>query len=225
MSNWSERRRKTHHRRHLDEKRQKQMAQAVVSCVMVMGSLLALGMGLSLSAGAEESIPVVRNTNGAGDVASLSYADFAGSTVLAAHNDSQCQALYSWPVRKPLVIKRFDRPPTPWAPGHRGVDLEAGKGHEILAPRDGIVSFVGMVAGKHVLSIRHDNGVTSTFEPAQTDLVIGTEVIRDQVVGRVEGESDHCAEQCLHWGLKRGANDYLDPESQTANRRIALKPF
>lgn len=138
---------------------------------------------------------------------------------------SRCTAMYSWPVEEPRIEQRFDGPASPWLPGHRGVDLMAEQGTGIVAPKAGTVSFAGKVAGKHVVSIRHDNGVTSTFEPATTTLNVGSRVTRNQPVATVEGDSDHCEDHCLHWGLRRSATDYLDPQRYTGNRKIALKPM
>ena len=47
---------------------------------------------------------------------------------------------------------------------------------------------------------------------------------RRQPVGIVEGSSDHCEDRCLHWGLKRGTADYLDPQQYAGSRKIVLKP-
>lgn len=153
----------------------------------------------------------------------------AGTGVLSGEIDedipSRCAAMYSWPVEEPRIEQRFDGPASPWLPGHRGVDLMAEQGTGIVAPKAGTVSFAGKVAGKHVVSIRHDNGVTSTFEPATTTLNVGSRVARNQSVATVEGDSDHCEDHCLHWGLRRSATDYLDPQRYTGNRKIALKPL
>ncbi|WP_163197254.1 M23 family metallopeptidase [Bifidobacterium platyrrhinorum] len=107
--------------------------------------------------------------------------------------------------------------------GHRGMDLAAGERDALLAPGDGVVSFAGEVAGKQVVSIRH-KGLTITFEPAITDLAVGAQVSRGRRFGEVGGRSDHCDGACLHWGVRRGKDDYLDPEAMASRRRIALKP-
>ena len=112
-----------------------------------------------------------------------------------------------------------------WRNGnHRGVDLVAEQGTVILSPQAGTVSFAGKVAGKDVVSVRHRGGVTSTFEPAVTELSVGDTISRRQPVGIVEGSSDHCEDRCLHWGLKRGTADYLDPQQYAGSRKIVLKP-
>ena len=46
---------------------------------------------------------------------------------------------YRLPVPDAAVRATFDAPATPWAPGHRGVDLEATVGAQVLAPGAGVV--------------------------------------------------------------------------------------
>ncbi|SEQ53781.1 Murein DD-endopeptidase MepM and murein hydrolase activator NlpD, contain LysM domain [Microlunatus flavus] len=114
-----------------------------------------------------------------------------------------------WPLDgTPTVLEGFDPPDEAWGPGHRGVDLEARPGQQVLAPADGTVVFVGRVGGKPVVVVDH-GGVRSTLEPVGASVRVGQRVRRGDVVGRV-GREEHCEDRCLHWGLKRGAT-YLDP--------------
>ena len=133
-----------------------------------------------------------------------------------------CMTGFLWPVSEPEIVRPFEAPESPWAPGHRGVDLATRTGSVLLAPADGTVSFAGQVAGKSVVSIQHD-GLVSSFEPAQTDLPKGTAVRRGETFGFVRGRSDHCGTTCVHWGVRRGVNDYLDPAGLVAGGRIVLK--
>lgn len=148
--------------------------------------------------------------------------------VEAEQSAAGCRASMSWPLDEgssgPTILKSFKAPPQPWLSGHRGVDLQvsADRLTTIRAPMDGVVSFAGTVAGKNVVSVRHGTR-TSTFEPAQTDLAVGTSVSRGSAVARVEGHSDHCDATCLHWGVKTTDGSYLDPESLAATHRIVLK--
>lgn len=141
---------------------------------------------------------------------------------IRADADGKCRRTLSWPLRRVERLKAFDAPDRPWLPGHRGIDLAAAEHDELLAPADGVVSFAGTVAGKQVVSVRHD-GLTLTFEPAVTDLPVGARTIRDEPFGEVGARSDHCDGACLHWGVRLG-EDYLDPETLAGPRRIALKP-
>ncbi len=135
---------------------------------------------------------------------------------------SPCQAKFVWPVTTVSVLRGFEPPAKPWLSGHRGVDLATRRGDELKAPAQGIISFAGTVAGKSVVSIRHGE-MTSTFEPASTALSVGDAVRQGEPFAQVQGASDHCADSCVHWGIKR-QDGYLDPVAQTLHRRIALKP-
>ncbi|MBW3077631.1 MULTISPECIES: M23 family metallopeptidase [Bifidobacterium] len=144
----------------------------------------------------------------------------------AAANQSAggtCRAALAWPVADPRTIGTFDAPAQPWLPGHRGVDLAAEPGTELLAPRDGTISYAGTVAGKSVVSIA-SRGMKLTFEPAETNLAVGAQVHVGTPFARVALGSDHCDGACVHWGVRRSSGEYLDPAAQTASRRIVLKP-
>ena len=215
-------RRAARRRQEREQREQRQRLQALmVASVMLFGLLVALVCGLAITR--ESTLTTQRLVHVSGQSA-ISFADFTDMTALAERTGSSCEARYDWPVGKPHVEQNFDRPLNQWSAGHRGVDLAAEPGTVLLAPQDGVVSFVGEVAGKNVLSVRHRDGITSTFEPATTDLRAGDAVSRGQPIGTVGGVSDHCDEQCVHWGLKRGAHDYLDPQSYAGNRIIVLKP-
>lgn len=135
-----------------------------------------------------------------------------------------CRVGMAWPVDAPVAVAPFDAPDSPWLAGHRGIDLEAQEGDRLIAPARGVIAFAGQVAGKQVVSIRTDDGLILTFEPASTDLPVGTAVTRGEPFGQVAVASDHCHDGCLHWGVRRGRRDYLDPQPLTGRRRIGLKP-
>lgn len=121
------------------------------------------------------------------------------------------------PVDPLRVTRPFDAPAQKWLPGHRGVDLRAPAGTPVRAPAAGRVAFVGMVAGRPVLSIDHDDPVRpggtlrTTYEPLRSTLIVGTGVRPGEVIGEVRDDS-HCDGGCLHWGARRG-KDYVDPLS------------
>lgn len=124
----------------------------------------------------------------------------------------------------PTILDDFDDPGKPWLAGHRGVDLAAAPGTPVLAPADATVRFSGMVAGKNVVSLSLGGDLVTTFEPATGVEPVGAAVRRGQVIAHVDGGSDHCADQCLHWGLRRGKKTYLDPTAYVSRSRIVLKP-
>ena len=116
---------------------------------------------------------------------------------------------WSWPVAPPHAITRpYLAPPTPYAAGHRGIDIRAAAGSPVLAPDDGVVHFAGLVADRPVLSIAHGGGVLSSFEPLQSSLIAGDPVRRGEVIGTLL--AGHCAAPCLHLGARIGG-EYANP--------------
>lgn len=123
----------------------------------------------------------------------------------------------SWPLAgRPAVLRGWQPPAGPYGPGHRGVDLAARPGARVLAAAGGRVSFAGRVAGRGVLAIEvADSGsppLRTTYEPVRALVEKAATVRAGQPVGVLEKGPFHCAEGCLHWGLRRG-EAYLDPLS------------
>ncbi|MBW3089104.1 M23 family metallopeptidase [Bifidobacterium sp. 82T24] len=157
------------------------------------------------------------------------------SEYASAHDDiasrySSCRMAYIWPIdvddgNGPVVTRSFDNPSQPWMPGHRGVDLSTVKNQRLIAPEDGRIAFAGTVATKHVVTIEHDAGIITTYEPAVSDLPPGSAVVQGQRFATVRGGSDHCGESCVHWGMKTGRTTYMDPEHAVNPQRIVLKPL
>lgn len=116
---------------------------------------------------------------------------------------------WSWPVSGPHALARpYVAPAGPYGAGHRGIDIRAANGAEVLAPADGVVHFAGFVVDRPVLSIEHADGVLSSYEPVQTTLAAGDRVTRGQVVGTLL--PGHCASPCLHLGVRVGG-EYVNP--------------
>lgn len=118
---------------------------------------------------------------------------------------------WEWPLAPtPRVLRAFDPPDKPWLSGHRGVDLEAV--HDavpVTTPESGTVSFVGVVVDRPVITIDHENGLRSSFEPVESSLATGDAVAKGDVIGTLL--PGHCgALPCVHWGVRRG-EDYLNP--------------
>ncbi|WP_405822684.1 M23 family metallopeptidase [Streptomyces sp. NBC_01390] len=121
----------------------------------------------------------------------------------------------AWPVGiRPLVLRAWEPPPSPYARGHRGVDLAAAPGAPVRAVAAGRVHFAGRVAGRGVVSVQLSGTgappLRTTYEPVTAAVEQGAEVTAGEVVGTVEVDSGHCATTCVHWGLLRG-DQYLDP--------------
>ncbi|ROS28097.1 M23 family metallopeptidase [Cellulomonas sp. PhB150] len=112
------------------------------------------------------------------------------------------------------VLRRFERPPAPWAAGHRGVDLAAVVGGDVLAPGDGVVTFAGRVAGRPLVTVALAGGLRSSVEPVVPDVAAGDRVTAGDLVGSVAATGGHCDRPCVHWGVRAGRADppvYLDP--------------
>ncbi|MFI5833185.1 murein hydrolase activator EnvC family protein [Micromonospora sp. NPDC051300] len=134
-------------------------------------------------------------------------------------------ARFRWPLPgRPRPARRFDPPPEPWLPGHRGVDLAAGPGAEVRAAGAGTVLFAGPVAGRTVITVGHHDGLRTTYEPVRPRLAAGDRVDAGTPIGDLlPGHPGCAAPACLHWGLRRG-DDYLDPLALLGLGRVRLLP-
>jgi murein DD-endopeptidase MepM/ murein hydrolase activator NlpD len=132
---------------------------------------------------------------------------------------------YRWPLDgAPTVVRRFDPPPAPWAPGHRGVDLAGSPGSVVRAAGDGVVTFAGRIAGRGVVTVTHRGGLRTTYEPVETPIAVGTAVAAGDRIGVLAAGHPGCSvAACLHWGLREGKR-YLDPLSLLGLGRLRLLP-
>lgn len=116
---------------------------------------------------------------------------------------------WQWPVDSPHpIIRPFVAPETPYSPGHRGVDIALTTSSDVLAPADGVVHFAGTVVDRPVLSILHPGGLVSSYEPVTSELARGDAVAAGDLVGEVK--AGHCAELCLHFGVRLDG-EYVSP--------------
>ncbi|WP_244875350.1 murein hydrolase activator EnvC family protein [Pseudoclavibacter albus] len=121
-------------------------------------------------------------------------------------------AVWSWPISpKPAVTRPFDLP-FRYGAGHRGIDLAASPGAQVLAPADGTVHFVGVVVDRPVVSIDHGGGLISSFEPVTSELSRGDRVVKGQVIGELAASPTHAPAGGLHLGARQDG-EYLDPRS------------
>ncbi|MFB7665634.1 murein hydrolase activator EnvC family protein [Kitasatospora sp. NPDC056138] len=135
----------------------------------------------------------------------------------------------AWPVgARSDLLRRFNAPPARWAAGHRGVDLAASEGMTVRAAAPGVVSFVGMVAGRPVVTVTHPSSgappLRTTYLPVTGSVPVGTPVSAGQPIGTVATGTGHCATGCLHWGLLRGKR-YLDPLALLGSGQARLLPL
>ena len=219
----------THHKPH---------SVLTTSAARVAGSLAAIGMAVFMLVGTSAPSVLVdsRQAPHCESESTLSWSQperltqpsAATAASVATSTTSQvaqrpCEAAFDWPVAEPQVVRPFEAPQTAWSSGHRGVDLAAPPETQLLAPSSGTITFAGQVAGKSVVSIRHAKTISS-FEPAQTDLPVGTAIRKGESFAVVQGGSDHCSDTCVHWGVRSGDDQYIDPAALVAKSRIVLKP-
>jgi murein DD-endopeptidase MepM/ murein hydrolase activator NlpD len=123
------------------------------------------------------------------------------------------------------VVRPFVRPATRYGVGHRGADLLGHAGQPVLAVDDGVVSHVGVIAGRGTVTVVHASGLRSTYEPVMATVRRGERVVRGSPVGSLAVAGSHCgALACLHLGALR-EDDYLDPLSLLGGARVRLLPL
>lgn len=111
---------------------------------------------------------------------------------------------YDPPVDAP-VTDPFRPPPMPWLPGNRGIEYATEPGTPVRAAADGVVTFAGAVAGSLHVTVRHPDGVRTSYSfLASIAVRAGAVVPRGAVVGRAGAR--------LHVGARRGEL-YIDPAS------------
>lgn len=117
------------------------------------------------------------------------------------------------PLAAPLRVTRpFAPPPTPYAAGHRGVDLAGARDQEVRSAGIGYVAWSGVLAGRGVVVVQHSE-LRTTYEPVAGRVARGTYVHAGERIGILQAGHPGCpVAACLHWGLLSGA-EYLDPMS------------
>jgi len=117
---------------------------------------------------------------------------------------------YVPPIVGPIT-RHFEKPPTPYSAGHRGIDFGAPIGTVVVASADGVVHFAGQVGGLLYVSIDHADGIRTTYSYLSIVLVkAGAHVRQGDTIARsgagLPGESPN-----LHFGMILNG-DYIDPE-------------
>lgn len=132
------------------------------------------------------------------------------------------QALWQWPTGHAVAVTRaFDPPSMPWLSGHRGVDLQAPIGSTLRAPAEGTVIFSGTVVDRQVLSLMHEGGLRSTYEPVVPLVQVGQVVSAGDPIATVApGHSPGP----LHWGARFERNQYVNPLRMLTGPAV-LKPW
>lgn len=158
--------------------------------------------------------------------AAASRPSSAGLRTVPAQDFRLVEVGFGWPVAPARVVRRFDPPPQPWRPGHRGVDLSGSPGAVVRAAGAGTIVYAGDIAGRGVVSVAHPGGLRTTYEPVVVrGLSVGDSVAAGQELGALAPGHPGCPEPaCLHWGLRRGG-DYLDPLILLGLGRVRLLPL
>ncbi|MBM6404743.1 M23 family metallopeptidase [Phycicoccus sp. CSK15P-2] len=149
------------------------------------------------------------------------------SGVRSSGEASPVRPRWRWPLApRPSVARSFVAPRTRYGAGHRGLDLRSPVGATVRAVEGGVVTHVGVLAGRGTVTVRHADGLRSTYEPVVGTVGHGETVVAGQPLGTVGvGTSSHCApDSCLHLGAVRG-RDYLDPYPLLAGGRVRLLPL
>jgi len=108
---------------------------------------------------------------------------------------------WRWPTDPPRRIAApFVAPPSPYAAGHRGIDIEVSSGAAVYAMAPGAVSFAGVVVDRPLVSIDHGGGLVSSIEPVEPVVAEGAPVTAGQLIGRVSS-GGHCV-GCIHVGVR-----------------------
>ncbi|MCC3266462.1 M23 family metallopeptidase [Arthrobacter gengyunqii] len=130
---------------------------------------------------------------------------------------------WSWPVSPaPEVVRGFRPPPQRWLAGHRGVDLAAPSGTQVLSPAAGTVVFAGRVVNRPVMTVDVGGGLLTSFEPVDAAASTGDRVAEGELIGVLaESTQGHCAASCLHWGVRLNG-EYVNPLRYVTDRRPSV---
>ncbi len=119
------------------------------------------------------------------------------------------------PVVGSSLVNSYRQSLTPYSAGHRGVDYQVAIGQGVFAPSSGRVHFVGRVVNRQLISLSHDGGLLTAFEPVCSELKSGQQVTRGELIGEVceadQSYQPHCEDVfCLHFSVRRNG-EYLSP--------------
>lgn len=121
----------------------------------------------------------------------------------ASPEGSDPSVTYRPPVDGPLV-DGFRLPARPWLPGNRGHEYATAPGQEVRAAAAGLVLFAGSVARTRHVTLRHADGLRTSYSfLALVSVRAGDEVAAGDVVGR--------AARTVHFGVRDPDGTYLDP--------------
>jgi hypothetical protein len=112
------------------------------------------------------------------------------------------------------LINQYQSPLTEYGAGHRGIDLPATMGSEVIPPVSGEISFSGQVGYRDSISIKFAGTMWASLEPVCSDMSEGTLVSAGEPIGTVCQTNPnyqwHCEITCIHFGT-RTENGYFSP--------------
>lgn len=118
-------------------------------------------------------------------------------------------ARWDWPLSPPQITAPFQAPATPYAAGHRGIDIAAVPGQAVVAPTGGVLTVAQVVVDRPVVTIKVGDDVLISMEPVTAGVPIGTSVAARQHIG-VVARGGHCDDACVHLGV-RVDGEYVSP--------------
>ena len=125
-----------------------------------------------------------------------------------------------WPVPSRLVISSPFGPRRSPISGrqeqHRGIDIPAPNGNNIVSSMDGVVIFVGWMNGYgNTIKVEHANGLVTLYAHNSANLVsVGESVKRGQVIGRIGSTGwstgPHLHFEIIHNGVRVNPMSFLN---------------
>jgi murein DD-endopeptidase MepM/ murein hydrolase activator NlpD len=110
------------------------------------------------------------------------------------------------------LVRPYDAPDNPFAPGHRGVKVGAEVGTPVRASDGGVVSFAGVVVDNRAVTVDHGGGLVTTYSYLATiEVSRGDVVEQGDVVGTLgEGKPGEDLPPHVHLSARRDGV-YFDP--------------
>ena len=119
-------------------------------------------------------------------------------------------AAWKWPVAGWHAIARgYEAPASRYSAGHRGVDIAAATGAEVVAPQPGVIRFAGVVVDRGTVTVATRDGVLISIEPVAAERTTGDAVAEGERLG-VVSRGGHCDGSCVHLGV-RVHGEYVSP--------------
>ena len=110
------------------------------------------------------------------------------------------------------LVRVYDAPEDPYAPGHRGVDVSAPLGFPVRASAPGVVSFAGSVAGNRTVTVDHGGGLLTSYSYlGALSVAKGAAVEQGEIVGTIgTGHPGSSLPPHVHLSARRDGF-YFDP--------------